>query len=262
MIAGFPKLHALHVVFGLDCPYTNAERAVAAVLILDRNDRLGCAYRGQAGIAKRAGVSRRAAQRALASLIGRSDGPLIVSAERQGRTSGVGGRAPNRYYVQLRDQATHKPGKQQRQADAQASQSGEREAKPERLERRYGRGFAPKRGGSSARLTQDLSKDLSIDRGIDRSSSAHPRGPVFNSSTLITDELLDDFETDTFLASKAKSAAGCFPKSYEQKWQSDPKFFERINRASFARENRNHGRKPPGAIEREGRERRTGGERG
>lgn len=154
--AHFSKLKALHAVFGLDCPYSDAERGVAAVLILDRDDQLGHAYRGQDGIAQRAGISRRTAQRALDALVARSDGPLVVRRIAQGgRAGGAGGRAPNHYAIELRATVTQKAGNVSRHHDAQPE--GGLCAKPDGVVRQIG-------GGLGVTMAQDLSSDLITDR--------------------------------------------------------------------------------------------------
>jgi hypothetical protein len=168
----FRKFKAVHAVFGAECPYSLHERAVAVVLILDRDEARGCAYRGQEGIAARAGISRRQVQRALASLMARDDGPLIVRAERQGQREGSGGRAPNAYFVDLRAPLAHNgqgvtrpPGAQaqkvERLTDAQpggvtrqaGAQRGDLCAKP-------GGTCAPESGGLCAHQAQDLGREL------------------------------------------------------------------------------------------------------
>jgi hypothetical protein len=176
----FPKLQALHAVLGLDCPYDAAERAVAAVLILDRKDEsergnaktpseleeVGCAFRAQDGIARRAGLSRRAVQRALESLVARTDGPLVVVAKPRGKAGGAGGRSSNLYAIRLRASMAHKSPQVVRQPDAEG-----------------GEGCAPEpggvvrqtEGGLCASQTQDLSTlDLSTD--LSTSKKAAPRG--------------------------------------------------------------------------------------
>lgn len=168
----FPKLRALHAVFGLDCPYTDHERGVAAVLILDRDEKRGAAYRGQAGIADRAGMSRRQVQRALASLLERTDGPLEIRAVAQGRNQGAGGRAPNLYRVELRANLTRKGGQVERQPDAQPE--GDLCARTEGVVRQN-------EGGLCASLAQDLSRDRSRDRSSTSARGSAPESaPVFS----------------------------------------------------------------------------------
>ncbi|HVY32568.1 MAG TPA: hypothetical protein VHB79_38790 [Polyangiaceae bacterium] len=151
----FPKLKALHAVFGIDCPYSEAERGVAAVLILDRNDATGHAYRGQDGIAQRAGISRRTAQRALDSLVARTDGPLLVNRIAQGgRTGRAGGRAPNHYAISLRVTMTQNTAKVARHGDAEPNT---------RLCAKSARVVRQTEGGLRVTVAQDLSSDLSSD---------------------------------------------------------------------------------------------------
>jgi hypothetical protein len=128
---------------------------VAAVLILDRDDRSGHAYRGQEGIAQRAGISRRTAQRALESLSARVDGPLVVRCIAQGgRAGGAGGRAPNHYANELRATVARKVTDVARHRGAEAA--GDLCAKSEEVVRQMG-------GGLGVTMAQDLSIDLSID---------------------------------------------------------------------------------------------------
>jgi hypothetical protein len=163
----FSKLRAIHAVMGMDCPYSDAERLVAVVLILDRDDAKAGAYRGQSGIAARAGLSRRTAQRALTSLVERGDGPLFVTALAQGRNDGSGGRAPNLYSVELRASVAHKGEGGSRQPGAQPE--GDLCAKSEGVVRQN-------EGGLCVTVTQDLSSDLSSD--LKRSVSTSETAPL------------------------------------------------------------------------------------
>lgn len=158
--AHFPKLKALHAVFGLECPYSDAERGMAAVLILDRDDRdpkdprYGHAYRNQSDMARRAGLKLRTGQRALASLLSRDDGPLVIRRVEQALRGGANGRPPNWYSVEFRASVTQNPVKVSRQRDAKPKQGFP--AKSAGVSRQIGEGFP-------ATLTHDLSRDLSRD---------------------------------------------------------------------------------------------------
>lgn len=166
--APFPKLKALHAVFGLDCPYSETERGMAA-LILDRDDRdptdprYGCAYRNQTDMASRAGLKLRTGQRALASLLSRTDGPLVVRRVEQAHRGGSNGRPPNWYSVEFRASVTQNPGKVSRQRDAKPSEGFP--AKPMGGSRQTD-------GGFPATVTHDLSRDLSTDRSTTASQSS------------------------------------------------------------------------------------------
>jgi len=158
--AHFPKLKALHAVFGLDCPYTDAERGMAAVLILDRDERdpadpkYGCAYRNQADMARRAGLKLRTGQRALSSLLSRTDGPLAIERVEQAHRGGANGRPPNWYRVEFRATLTQNPAQVSRHPDAKPNRGFP--AKPAGVSRQTG-------GGFPATVTHDLCMDLSTD---------------------------------------------------------------------------------------------------
>jgi hypothetical protein len=154
----FSKLRALHATFGLEAPYGGDERLALAVLILDRDDSRGGAYRSQSGIAARAGLPLRSVQRALARLVQRTDGPLVVRVQAQGRVDGSGGRAPNLYTVHFRATVADNVGGVTRPPGAQP------------------RGTCPPNGGGVVRqnrgdLSATLAEDWSSDRSSDRKRS-------------------------------------------------------------------------------------------
>lgn len=162
-----PKLRAMHAVWAPHCPYSLPERATATVLILDFDEHRGCAWPSQKRIAERAGLSRRQAQRALASLVSSTDGPLSVTVRPAWRQTESGGRAPNEYRVELRATVTHKSPEVERHGGAQVAEG--LCAKQTEVVRQTD-------GGLGATVAHDLSRGIGVRTGVDDLSSNRSKG--------------------------------------------------------------------------------------